>query len=340
LLRPGRVASAHARAACASAPRLPHHHALAPLTPARPGPGLHLCSCVVPLTCQRYARTARAAAVRLHPNPARPTPCSNAVRTLQCYPCSPHLLTHAHLSRTPERRHQPLARATRALAPALRRLPPVLRRSRAAPAPCVRAHQLSSRRSLGPLLLCRASASSCSPACRGSHAPPSQPRAAWRSASRAAPAPPAPLTPRSASARVGRSPAQRAWCRLGLLASRASRASHEPPFLPRPAARAARACAEPRRRPRSAPRGAARTACSGLRPLTAARAKGETAGREGGKRSAACGRNERRQGEDRTEREEKQRRRRKQISQGLMRNFRKLQGLVCKAKFTFDLKPE
>jgi hypothetical protein len=33
-----------------------------------------------------------------------------------------------------------------------------------------------------------------------------------------------------------------------------------------------------------------------------------------------------------------QRRRGKEISQGLMRNFRKLQGLVCKAKFPVDLK--
>jgi hypothetical protein len=34
-----------------------------------------------------------------------------------------------------------------------------------------------------------------------------------------------------------------------------------------------------------------------------------------------------------------QRRRGKEISQGLMRDFRKLQGLVCKAKFPVDLKP-
>jgi hypothetical protein len=34
-----------------------------------------------------------------------------------------------------------------------------------------------------------------------------------------------------------------------------------------------------------------------------------------------------------------QRRRGKEISQGLMRNFRKLQGLICKAKFPIDLKP-
>jgi hypothetical protein len=34
LLRPCRIAPAHARTACASAPRLPRHHALAPLTPA------------------------------------------------------------------------------------------------------------------------------------------------------------------------------------------------------------------------------------------------------------------------------------------------------------------
>jgi hypothetical protein len=34
-----------------------------------------------------------------------------------------------------------------------------------------------------------------------------------------------------------------------------------------------------------------------------------------------------------------QRRRGKEISQGLMRNFRKLQGLVCKANFPIDLKP-
>jgi hypothetical protein len=34
-----------------------------------------------------------------------------------------------------------------------------------------------------------------------------------------------------------------------------------------------------------------------------------------------------------------QRRRGKEISQGLMRNFRKLQGPVCKEKFPIDLKP-
>ncbi|XP_025791793.1 vegetative cell wall protein gp1-like [Panicum hallii] len=47
-------------------------HALAPLTPARPGPGLHSCSCVVPLTRQRCARTARAAAARLRQLLLRP----------------------------------------------------------------------------------------------------------------------------------------------------------------------------------------------------------------------------------------------------------------------------
>jgi hypothetical protein len=39
-------------------------------------------------------------------------------------------------------------------------------------------------------------------------------------------------------------------------------------------------------------------------------------------------------------REKKQRRRGKEISQGLMRNFRKLQGPVCKAKFPINLKPK
>jgi hypothetical protein len=39
-------------------------------------------------------------------------------------------------------------------------------------------------------------------------------------------------------------------------------------------------------------------------------------------------------------REKKQRRRGKVISQGLMRNFRKLQGLICKEKFPVDLKPQ
>jgi hypothetical protein len=47
-------------------------------------------------------------------------------------------------------------------------------------------------------------------------------------------------------------------------------------------------------------------------------------------------------GEDKREREreEEQRRRRNEIPQGLMHNSRKLQGLVCKAKFPIDLKPE
>jgi hypothetical protein len=38
--------------------------------------------------------------------------------------------------------------------------------------------------------------------------------------------------------------------------------------------------------------------------------------------------------------EEKQRRRRNGFPQGLIRNFIKLQGLFCKAKFPIDLKPE
>jgi hypothetical protein len=38
-------------------------------------------------------------------------------------------------------------------------------------------------------------------------------------------------------------------------------------------------------------------------------------------------------------REEKQRRRMNRFPQGLMRNFRKLQGPFCKAKFPIDLKP-
>jgi hypothetical protein len=43
-------------------------------------------------------------------------------------------------------------------------------------------------------------------------------------------------------------------------------------------------------------------------------------------------------GEDKRERGEKQRRRRNEIPQGLMHNFRKLQGLICKTKFPVDLK--
>jgi hypothetical protein len=46
----------------------------------------------------------------------------------------------------------------------------------------------------------------------------------------------------------------------------------------------------------------------------------------------------RRQGRDKVEREEEQRRKGIRTSQGLMRNFRKLQGLVCKAKFPIDFK--
>jgi hypothetical protein len=37
--------------------------------------------------------------------------------------------------------------------------------------------------------------------------------------------------------------------------------------------------------------------------------------------------------------EEKQRRKRKETSQGLMRKFRKLQGPFCKFKFLINLKP-
>jgi hypothetical protein len=38
--------------------------------------------------------------------------------------------------------------------------------------------------------------------------------------------------------------------------------------------------------------------------------------------------------------EKEQRRRGKVISQGLMRNFRGLQGPICKTKFSINLKPE
>jgi hypothetical protein len=45
--------------------------------------------------------------------------------------------------------------------------------------------------------------------------------------------------------------------------------------------------------------------------------------------------------EDKKEqREEKQRRKGTRISQGPLRNFRKLQGLVCKIIFSIDLKPK
>jgi hypothetical protein len=81
------------------------------------------------------------------------------------------------------------------------------------------------------------------PCARSASAPPEPPR-------RLACLPRRPLAPRSASACVGRSPAQRAWRRLGLLASRASRASHEPPLHPRaPPASGPPAELQPRRRP-------------------------------------------------------------------------------------------
>jgi hypothetical protein len=65
-------------------------------------------------------------------------------------------------------------------------------------------------------------------------------------------------------------------------------------------------------------------------------------GRKGGRgsrESAACREEkERRLETDRAEREEEQRRKGKEISQGLVRDFRKLQGPVCKIKFSVDLK--
>jgi hypothetical protein len=48
----------------------------------------------------------------------------------------------------------------------------------------------------------------------------------------------------------------------------------------------------------------------------------------------------RRQGRDKAEKEEEQRIKGIRTSQGLMRNFRKLQGLACKAKFSINIKPE
>jgi hypothetical protein len=45
------------------------------------------------------------------------------------------------------------------------------------------------------------------------------------------------------------------------------------------------------------------------------------------------------QGRDKAEREEEQKWKGKRTSQGLMHNFGKLQGLVCKTNFPIDLKP-
>jgi hypothetical protein len=67
-------------------------------------------------------------------------------------------------------------------------------------------------------------------------------------------------------------------------------------------------------------------------------------GRDAGKRSAAWWRRKKgdaRENKRQIEREEgEQRRKRNEISQGLMRKFRKSQGPFCKVKFPINLKPE
>jgi hypothetical protein len=43
--------------------------------------------------------------------------------------------------------------------------------------------------------------------------------------------------------------------------------------------------------------------------------------------------------EDKGARDKRTEEKGKEVSQGLMHDFRKLQGLICKAKFAVDLKP-
>jgi hypothetical protein len=63
----------------------------------------------------------------------------------------------------------------------------------------------------------------------------------------------------------------------------------------------------------------------------------EREGKRGFARAAAGGGKEK---EGKRQDKEEERRRTDGLSQGPKRNFRKLQGLVCKAKFPINLKPE
>jgi hypothetical protein len=69
--------------------------------------------------------------------------------------------------------------------------------------------------------------------------------------------------------------------------------------------------------------------------------RGKTAGREEGKRSAAYGRNERRQGEDSTERERKNRGgREKELPKDSCVKLENCRDPSVKHKFLINLKPE
>jgi hypothetical protein len=103
-----------------------------------------------PASCLAY--TAHPLLARCHAGPLLLPRCHAA----SFAPAPPARAAPAALAPSTPRPHMPAPRA--------RYLPPVLRRSRAAPAPYVRAHRLSSRRSLGPLLLCRAAARALAPA--------------------------------------------------------------------------------------------------------------------------------------------------------------------------------
>jgi hypothetical protein len=276
-----------------------------------------LCSCVVPLTRQRCARTARATAVHLRQLLLRPpvqlSSAANATRSralasarlLHARTCSSLRLSHAP---APSPRAHPLAPHPSLL----RSLPGSLARACACPSAC------SARAAFAPC--CRAPALRlCQPTAHF-HSLGLRPSAAR--ARSPGPAPPGACLPARAPARH----------------SRCLRA--EPPL----ASGSRGPLPEPRRRPPGATHAAGSRACpapsrAAAPPacccrellLLAEERKGKS--RERKKMQPPV--------KDKVEqREEKQRRKGTRIFQELIRKIRELQGPVCKTKFSIDLKPK
>jgi hypothetical protein len=309
LLRPPNTCTRH---------QLPHARSLLPPEPAPPGLARRAALCQRPQPEPPATYPALRRAIVHAPAPAHA-------------PLAPTCAPPASGSPAPKPRSR--ARAVLRLCPA--RLRPGLPAPRAAPGPARSARHPPLRRAA------TVRAPGYQPACRARIQPACAPRVrALRPSARSwARAEPPPLT---WSRLLPRAPHLHACMRA---ASAGLRARAEPPERPRCAR-----CSSPRapaRRPAPSrrapptpgphcrapppplvlPPGAAQTPCT-------SGGKREGGGKRDFARAAAGG-----EGIKAPERRE-QRRRRIRFPQGLMRNFRKLQGPICKAKFPIDLKPE
>jgi hypothetical protein len=357
--RPCRITPAHARTACASAPRLPRHHALAPLTPA---PAVR---CSLPRACA--AARALRLRTRAEPRCSCAPPARHRFRSPNRCP-APHAWppvrlclrpTPATSVRSPSASAAPPARAPRLPAPRRASHPPSRRRSCSCEPLLFAARQRISTRPhtracLRHQNLLPSRANTC---CRSPGDRPSPPLPG--SAPTAAHRPSRPSWPHPRCSRAARPqlrattaccrepPFARARLRLGP-ASRTSRTTPPRAVPPRlgplgAAPPLARARAEPPPLPRPAP--GPRTPARPRAPAVARpRARPHAAGasliggeREGKmelNRAAAVGKKIRAPGI------REQRRRMNRFPQGPIRKYRKLQGPDCKTKFPVDLKPK